>query len=152
MNNKLSEGICALQSVIELFDIAEKQHCELYELVQDLNKEQDDLLHEIEFKDNVDKTEELQKVRRTRRAAKDIMEEWFPLKSYAKNHRELKNDFRTLIKEIENVREKHKTRVYTPRTLSNETGSKHILVPKVDITQQLKEIERRRQENKRKNN
>lgn len=131
---------------IALLDLAEKQNCDLIDILKKMEDEQMDILHEFEM-DKFYRTEghrkalRLKKIRQERRVIKDTLEIWNPLKEFAKGHRRIKSELRDLIEDIEAIAKEQKKRVYTPRiNTQSSIAGKHFEPEKIDIPEKINAV------------
>lgn len=141
---RIAREIKKIESFVGLLDAAEKQNCELVDAIKILEQEQLDLLHKIELEslcpdESVKIARRIQEIRRIRRAIKDTMSLWMPIKTFAKNCREIKPGLRDVIKEIESTIEDQETRVYKSR-VNVESFDKHYDSVEIDIDDAIKSI------------
>ena len=110
-----------VQNFLELLDTAKKQNVKFIGMVHDMNAQQQDLLHELELKkfyntEGARKAKLLQQLRQERRALKDTLDLWRPLKDFANKHPELREELGKVLKEVTSVIEEQNNRYYCPRT------------------------------------
>lgn len=147
------EALDIIKKFADLLDYAEKQHCQLCDLQERYNNIQQDLLHDIEFDDSdttvnssYAKLQAFKKMRQERRRVKDLLDSFFQIKTFAKDHRSLKATLFGLIKDLEKVEAEHKARVFVPRVLDDlSIANKHFSTPLIDLTSKFEEIEAIRQ-------
>jgi hypothetical protein len=143
---RIAREIKKIESFVSLLDAAEKQNCELVDAIKILEQEQLDLLHKIELEslcpdESVKIARRIQEIRRIRRAIKDTMSLWMPIKTFAKNCREIKPGLRDVIKEIESTIEDQENRIYKSRVnVESFTGDKHYDSVEIDIDDAIKSI------------
>lgn len=128
-----------IKDFVALLDLAEKQNCDLIDILKKMEDEQMDILHEFEM-DKFYRTEghrkalRLKKIRQERRVIKDTLELWSPLKEFAKSHRRIKAELREMIEDIEDITKEQKKRIYTPRIdTESVVAGKHFEPKKMDI-------------------
>ena len=151
---RAEKGLEVIQAFLDLLDTAEKQNCELIDLVKECDNEQQDLLHEFEldkfYRDEGHrKARRLQRVRQTRRVAKDTIELWMPMKEVSKANKKLKQMLNEVIGQVKHKVYEHNTRIYQPRGLENcEIAGKHFEPRSIDISERVAGIEERRKSKK----
>lgn len=139
---------------VALLDTAEKQNCDLIDYIKMMDDEQQDILHEFEL-DKFYRTEghrkarRLKTIRQKRRAAKDTIELWSPLKEFAKRNRKIKNELRETIEDINALIKEQNKRVYLPRINEKSTvAGKHYEAERINVIENIKEMERIKKEKK----
>ena len=147
---RIAREVKKIESFVSLLDAAEKQNCELVDAIKILEQEQLDLLHKIELEsicpeESIEIARRIQEIRRIRRAIKDTMSLWMPIKTFAKNCREIKPGLKDVIKEIESTIKDQETRVYKSRVdVESSTHDKHYDSVEIDIDDTVKSILRKK--------
>ena len=134
-----------MQSFVELLDRAEQQNPAFIDLLKTLEAERTDILHEIELTDSGEADEEqitkLREVQKKRRAIKDMIGIWMPIKEFAKQNGRLKKSIELVCSQVDRVIENHNTRIYTPRTDSKFGAERlHVDCTDIDLTEELEKI------------
>ena len=151
---KVSRDLKIIESFIEMLDRAEKQNCELIDLMKEMENEQLDILHEFEL-DKFYRTEghrkarRLKKIRQTRRVAKDMIGLYLPIKEFSKDNRKMKQVLREVVEKVRRVIEEQSTRVYQPRAdMDSCIAGKHYAACRIDISDHIAQIGERREQKK----
>lgn len=124
-------------------DISKKQNVKFINIVHDMNAQQQDLLHELELKkfysvEGAKKAKILQQLRQERRAIKDTLDLWRPLKNFANKHPELKEELGAVLQEVTDIVEKQSNRCYYPRSKQGEpVAYRHCAPMKIDFDKAL---------------
>lgn len=94
------------------------------EQAEELNKRQEDLLHDIEFadSDNIinELAKELHEIRLSRRAAKDEVELTEPVAAFLEKHKAIINALEQLLGTVRRIEKYHETRTYRYRAEKKE--------------------------------
>ena len=133
-----------IKAFLELLDTAKKQNVKFIGKVHEMNAQQQDILHELELKkfyslEGAQKAKELQQLRQQRRAIKDTLDLWRPLKEFANQHPELKEELNTVLESVGSIIKKQNNRVYCPRAGENYVGFRHYAPTKMDFDKALKD-------------
>jgi sulfur relay (sulfurtransferase) DsrC/TusE family protein len=129
-NNGNSEGEISITDFLitmkKFFENINKEHKELLEDIEQMQLEQEDLLHEIELS-NLNASEiakvmkRLKELRKNRRIFKNDLEVLNLVKNFTDkyNNKFITNEIVMLIKEINKKREQQENRKYKPRVLTD---------------------------------
>ena len=81
-----TEDVQLIEDFLDLLNRREEEHCHLFDERNNLTREQNDLLHELENNPctKINITEELARVRKEYRQTKNDMEFYFPIKQFSK--------------------------------------------------------------------
>jgi len=114
-----------IKDFLDLMDTSKKQNVKFINVVHDMNAQQQDLLHELELKkfystEGARKAKLLQQLRQERRAVKDTLDLWRPLKNFTNKHPELREELSEVLNEIGTVINEQKNRHYCPRSKQGE--------------------------------
>lgn len=103
-----------IEDFLNLLNTREEQHCHLFDERNNLTREQNDLLHELENNPDtkINIMEELTRVRKDYRCTKNEMEFYFPLKEFSKKY---KKDLEAALQEMKEVDTLQSNRKTTPR-------------------------------------
>jgi len=132
-----------IQNFLELLDIAKKQNVKFINKVHDMNAQQQDLLHELELKqfyssEGARKAKMLRQLRQERRAIKDTLDLWRPLKNFANKHPELKEELGAVLQEVTDIVKEQSNRYYCPRSKQGEpVAYRHYAPTKIDFDKAL---------------
>jgi hypothetical protein len=116
----MREAIEITEKFLELLTTIDKNYDVLYDEVGRIDRETQDLLHDLEFdtfcgREGYKKAKRIKEIRQRRRELKDTMELVYPLKDYFKNHGKLKIDMHKLTVQMKTVARDQTTRIYIPR-------------------------------------
>jgi hypothetical protein len=143
--NRAMREMLKVKNFLELLDTAKKQNVKFIGMVHDMNNQQQDLLHELELKkfyntEGARKAKLLQQLRRERRAIKDTLDLWRPLKDFANKHPELKQELCEVLNEVSTVVEEQNSRYYCPRTKQgNNVAYQHYAPTMMDFDKALRQ-------------
>lgn len=132
-----------VQNFLELLDTAKKQNVKFINKVHDMNAQQQDLLHELELKqfyssEGARKAKMLRQLRQERRAIKDTLDLWRPLKNFANKHPELKEELGAVLQEVTDIVKEQSNRYYCPRSKHGEpVAYRHYAPTKIDFDKAL---------------
>lgn len=145
---KMEKEMRIIQDFLDLLDKSEVQNPKLISLVDECDNEQQDMLHELELEtfyrtEGHRKARKLQKLRQVRRAAKDTIGLWMPIKEFSKQHKKMKCELKSVIEDIKHTRYLQENRQYAPRskTKACKIAGKHFDSKPVDIEEKLLEFE-----------
>jgi len=151
---KVSKDLMVIEAFIKILDCAERQNCELIDLMKEMENEQLDILHEFEL-DKFYRTEghrkarRLKKIRQTRRVAKDMIELYLPIKEFSKDNRKMKQALRDVVEKVRHVICEQSTRVYQPRAdMDSCIAGKHYAACRIDISDHIAHISEKREQKK----
>ena len=127
---RAAQEISKIKDFLDIMDVSKKQNVKFLSVVHDMNAQQQDLLHELELKkfysaEGAIKAKTLQHLRPERRAVKDTLDLWRPLKNFTNKHPELKEELNEVLNEIYAVIEEQKNRYYCPRSSWGEGVAYH---------------------------
>ena len=116
----INQAIETVQNFLDLLSTIDKTYGALYDEVGKADREQQDLLHDIEFstfcgRDGFKKAKEIQALRIRRREAKNTMEIIGPLREYQRNHQKTKIDLHKVVQQMKLCKRDQGERVYVPR-------------------------------------
>lgn len=109
-----TEDVQLIEDFLDLLNRREEEHCHLFDERNNLTREQNDLLHELENNPctKINITEELARVRKEYRQTKNDMEFYFPIKQFSKKY---KAELEAALKEMKSVDKEQQCRKTTPR-------------------------------------
>ena len=113
------EAYKTIEQFLFLMNYAEKQNCQLFESLKNLESEQDDLIHKIEFLPVVDSEKlitRIKEIRNKRRKIKDRMEYFYPIKQFSKENKNIKEQIERIMTEMASVDKLQTERVYKIKT------------------------------------
>lgn len=119
-NIDVNQAVETVQNFLDLLTTIDKNYDALYEEVGKADKEQQDLLHDIEFttfcgRDGYKKAKEIQALRIRRRELKNTMELIGPIRDYMRNHQKTKLDLHKIVQQMRLIKRDQNERVYIPR-------------------------------------
>lgn len=134
-----------IENFLELLDTAKKQNVKFIGKVHEMNAQQQDILHELELKkfysmEGAQKAKLLQQLRQQRRAIKDTLDLWRPLKEFVNRHPELKEELVGVLKDVDSIIKMQNHRVYCPRGKNDSyVGYRHYAPTKMDFDKAISE-------------
>jgi hypothetical protein len=119
-NIDVVKAIETVQNFLELLTTIDKTYDALYDEVGKADREQQDLLHDIEFstfcgRDGFKKAKDIQALRIRRREVKNTMEIIGPLREYLRNHQKTKIDLHRIVQQMQLIKRDQGERIYIPR-------------------------------------
>ena len=116
------ENSKAIKEFLDVMDKAKDRYNNAYEMVGELDKSTQDIMHKLEldnlsYKENCKLMTRLKTVRKDRRYYKDIVEIYQPIIDYKSENERSVNLLKHLLGEVRKVEKYHKKRTYVPRVL-----------------------------------
>jgi len=127
----MREAVEISTKFLELLTTIDKTYDALFEEVGKIDKETQDLLHDLEFgtfcgRDGYKKAKRIKEIRMRRRALKNTMELVYPMKECFKNHANLKKELKRTVDRMRSISNEQSSRTYIPRVCTElKTAYKH---------------------------
>ncbi len=120
--DNIQNQIRCIRDFLKVMDQAQKENVDLINRINELEKAETDWLHEVEFLPPSDcSLEKIKGIRQLRRKIKDKRELQYPIKEFAKDHKNMRNNLKNVLLRIEQILQKQNARGYTPK---NQNESK----------------------------
>lgn len=127
----MREAVETTVKFLELLTTLDKNYDMLYDEVGKIDRETQDLLHDLEFgtfcgREGYKKAKRIKDIRQRRRDLKNMMEVLYPMKDFFKNHGKLKMDMHKMVNQMRMISKDQTQRVYIPRVCNDlKTANQH---------------------------